>query len=102
MVDGQPADSLNGLGLSSLEKKTWEDLLQQGNNIDIIPVSNESNVKTADCFLNGIRTELKAMSGPNTNTMIKRIEQCFEKPDTFELNRCQKWNDNTSAGSRGN
>ncbi|MCL1790801.1 MAG: hypothetical protein FWG40_05500 [Peptococcaceae bacterium] len=82
-INGKTIDSLDGLGLSQLEKKTWSDLLKTGNDVDLIPVSNVTDMKTADSFLNGVRTELKAMEGSNTNTTIKRIEQCFEKPDTY-------------------
>ena len=80
--DGKSIDSLDGLKLSDLEKKTWKDLLRMGNDIDLIPVSEIQGQKAADSMINGIRTELKAMSGSNQNTVIKRIEQCFKKPDT--------------------
>jgi hypothetical protein len=80
--NGKHIDSLDGLGLSQLEKKTWTDLLKTGNDIDLLPVSNVSGVKTSDSYLNGVKVELKAMEGSNPNTAIKRIEQCFEKPNT--------------------
>jgi len=79
MYDGKPVDSLNGLRLRANEKTVWEDLLATGNDVDLIPVSKEG-LPTSDSFLNGVNTELKAMTGSSPKTAATRIEEAFKKP----------------------
>jgi hypothetical protein len=80
--DGDEVSSLDGLRLGTNEKKTWTDLVNSGNDVDLIPTSNVSGEKVADSFLNGVKTELKAMTGSNPNTLIGRIEDSLRKPET--------------------
>jgi hypothetical protein len=66
-------------GLTDAEKKVVNDLLEQGKNVEIIPKDPNSLVKTPDFKIDGIKTELKSLVNPNTNTGMKRIQEAFKQ-----------------------
>jgi hypothetical protein len=45
------------------------------NNVEIIPTSTQSGVKTPDFLVNGVKTELKTLKNPNINTGVTRIQK---------------------------
>lgn len=53
------------------------DLASQGKNVEIIPKSTEA--KSPDFLVDGVKTELKTLQNPNTNTGMKRIQEGFEQ-----------------------
>lgn len=64
-------------GLTSDERKMVNDLLKQGKNIEIIPKDPKATVKTPDFLVDEVKTELKTLQNPNTNTGMKRIQEAF-------------------------
>jgi hypothetical protein len=70
---GKLSGSLDGLTQS--ERRMVNDLLKQGNNVEIIP--KNPNAKTFDFRINGVPTELKTIQNPNVNTGITRIQDGF-------------------------
>ncbi|RKJ68627.1 hypothetical protein D7X33_24190, partial [Butyricicoccus sp. 1XD8-22] len=62
-------------GLTSAERKVVDDLLANGKNIEIIPTSTQTGVKTPDFLVNGVKTELKTLKNPNINTGVTRIQK---------------------------
>ncbi len=65
--------------LTSDEKKVVEDLVNQGNNVEIIPRSEEQGQKTPDFYVNGVKTELKTLHGTSLNTPVTRINNGFKQ-----------------------
>lgn len=66
-------------GLTSAERTVVNDLLTKGKNVEIIPTSTVSGAKTPDFLVNGVKTELKTLQNPNTNTGMKRIQEAFKQ-----------------------
>jgi len=66
-------------GLSQAERTMVDDLLSQGKNVEIVPRSNESGVKTPDFKVNGVFTELKSLNGTSLNTPVTRIQDGFKQ-----------------------
>ena len=64
-------------GLIPAERKMIDDLTKQGKNVETIPRSNVPGGKTPDFNVNNVKTELKTMQNPNTNTGMKRIQEGF-------------------------
>lgn len=69
----------NVAGLTAAEKKMIDDLLNAGNNVEIIPRSNISGQKTPDLLVNGIKTEIKTLTGTSLNTPVTRIQDGFKQ-----------------------
>ena len=67
----------NKSGLTEAERKVVDDLLKSGKNVEIIPRSNISGVKTPDFKIDGILTELKTLTGSSLNTPVTRIVDGF-------------------------
>jgi len=74
---GKISGSLDDLTQS--EKLMIGDLIKQGKNVDIIPRSNVSGEKTPDFIVDGVRTELKTLSGTSLNTPVTRITDGFKQ-----------------------
>jgi len=72
---GTLTGSLNGL--EPHERLMVNDLLNQGRDVEIIP---RAATKTADFYINGVKTELKTLFSTNANTAVTRITQAFAKP----------------------
>ena len=53
------------------------ELLDAGNDVEIIPRSNKQNVQTPDFYVNGVKTELKTLKGSSLNTPVTRIQEGF-------------------------
>lgn len=53
------------------------DLLAEGNDVEIIPRSN--TVKMPDYYVNGVKTELKTLNGNSLNTPVTRIQDGFKQ-----------------------
>lgn len=51
----------------------------QGKNVKTIPVDLKAIIKTPDFKINAVRTELKTLVNPNTNTGMKRIQEAFKQ-----------------------
>ena len=66
-------------GLTSAERTMVNDLLNAGNNVEIIPRSNIPGNKTPDFLVNGIKTELKTLTGTSLNTPVTRIQDGFKQ-----------------------
>lgn len=64
-------------GLTAAEKTVINDLTTAGKNVEIIPKTTLS--KTPDFLVDGVKTELKTLQNPNTNTGMKRIQEGFEQ-----------------------
>ena len=56
-----------------------DDLLNAGNNVEIIPRSNIPGNKTRDFLVNGVKTELKTLTGESLNTPVTRIQDGFNQ-----------------------
>lgn len=72
-------------GLTAAEKTMVNDLLNAGNDVEIIPRSNISGQKTPDFLVNGVKTELKTID--IANTVIERTLGKYggELPGTVEI-----------------
>ena len=72
-------------GLTAAEKTMVNDLLNAGNDVEIIPRSNISGQKTHDFLVNGVKTELKTID--IANTVIERALGKYggELPGTVEI-----------------
>ncbi|TYQ14885.1 UNVERIFIED_CONTAM: RHS repeat-associated protein [Acetivibrio alkalicellulosi] len=66
-------------GLKSHEVKMVNDLVKKGNTVEVVPRSNIQGVKTYDLKVNGVATELKTLTNPNTGTGAKRIYEGFQQ-----------------------
>lgn len=66
-------------GLTKEEISAVDRLRSQGKNVEIIPVDPKAKIKTPDFKVNGIKTELKTLVNPNTNTGMKRIQEAFRQ-----------------------
>lgn len=66
-------------GLTTVERTMIDDLLNAGNNVEIIPRSNIPGNKTPDFLVNGVKTELKTLTGTSLNTPVTRIQDGFKK-----------------------
>jgi hypothetical protein len=75
--DGRLTGSLDKL--TQAERTMVNDLLRQGKNVEIVPRSNVSGVKTPDFRVNGVLTELKTLEGTSLNTPVKRIQNGFSQ-----------------------
>jgi RHS repeat-associated protein len=78
---GKGAGKLTGSldGLKSYEKTVVNDLVAQGKKVEIIPKSTEQGVKTPDFYVDGVRTELKTLTGTSLNTGVTRIQEGFKQ-----------------------
>ena len=63
--------------LTSDERRVINDLLDAGNNVEIIPRSNTA--KMPDYYVNGVKTELKTLNGNSLNTPVTRIQDGFKQ-----------------------
>ena len=61
------------------ERQTVDDLLNLGNNVEIIPRSNIQRDKTPDFLVDGVKTELKTLNGTSINTPISKIQKGFKQ-----------------------
>ncbi|MDE6947243.1 MAG: hypothetical protein K2P14_08690 [Anaeroplasmataceae bacterium] len=66
-------------GLTAAEKTTVDDLLNAGKDVEIIPRSNIPGQKTPDFLVNGVKTELKTLTGTSLNTPVTRIQDGFKQ-----------------------
>jgi hypothetical protein len=66
-------------GLKSHEVTIIDDLVAKGNTVEVVPRSNVQGVKTYDVKVNGVATELKTLTNPNTGTGAKRIYEGFQQ-----------------------
>ncbi|EKG2418026.1 hypothetical protein O2U52_001641 [Listeria monocytogenes] len=66
-------------GLTKEEINAVDILRSQGKNVEIIPVDPKARIKTPDFKIDGVRTELKTLANPNTNTGMKRIQEAFKQ-----------------------
>ena len=64
-------------GLTADERKVVNDLLDAGNDVEIIPRSDTA--KMPDYFVNGVKTELKTLNGNSLNTPVTRIQDGFKQ-----------------------
>ena len=76
-LNGKLVGSLDGL--TTAEKNVVDKLIGNGNTIEIIPRSNINGVKTPDFLINGVRTELKTLTGTSMNTPVTRIQEAFKQ-----------------------
>ena len=74
-VRGKLTGSLDGL--TSDERTVINELLDAGNDVEIIPRSDIQNVQTPDFYVNGVKTELKTLKGSSLNTPVTRIQEGF-------------------------
>lgn len=76
-----PKGTLTGKldGLTTAERTMVDDLLNAGNNVEIIPRSNIPGNKTPDFLVNGVKTELKTLTGTSLNTPVTRIQDGFKQ-----------------------
>lgn len=56
-----------------------DDLLNAGNDVEIIPRSNIPGSKAPDFMINGVKTELKTLTGTSLNTPVTRIQDGFKQ-----------------------
>ena len=77
----EPKGTLTGKldGLTTAERTMVDDLLNAGNNVEIIPRSNIPGNKTPDFLVNGVKTELKTLTGTSLNTPVTRIQDGFKQ-----------------------
>ena len=66
-------------GLTTAERTMVDDLLNAGNNVEIIPRSNIPGDRTPDFLVNGVKTELKTLTGTSLNTPVTRIQDGFKQ-----------------------
>lgn len=66
-------------GLTTAERTVVNDLLSSGKNVQIIPRSNVQGVATPDFIVNGVKTELKTLTGTSLNTPVTRIQDGFKQ-----------------------
>ena len=66
-------------GLTVAERQMVDDLLNLGNNVEIIPRSNIQRDKTPDFLVDGVKTELKTLNGTSINTPISKIQKGFKQ-----------------------
>ena len=76
-----PKGALTGKldGLTTAERTMVDDLLNAGNNVEIIPRSNIPGNKTPDFLVNGVKTELKTLTGTSLSTPVTRIQDGFKQ-----------------------
>lgn len=65
--------------LTQVERTMVNDLLSQGKNVEIVPRSDTSGVKTPDFKVDGVLTELKTLNGTSLNTPVTRIQNGFSQ-----------------------
>lgn len=66
-------------GLTTVARTMIDDLLNAGNNVEIIPRSNIPGNKTPDFLVNDVKTELKTLTGTSLNTPVTRIQDGYKK-----------------------
>lgn len=76
--DGQTSDwksliKLNGVKPFQHEMVTYEFLAQKGHTIEIKPVADRDNVKSADAWIDGVLTEIKSPVGNGKGTVIQLL-----------------------------
>ncbi len=76
-VRGTLAGKLDGL--TAAKKTMVNDLLNAGNDVEIIPRSNIPRQKTPDFLVNGVKTELKTLTGTSLNIPVTRIQDGFKQ-----------------------
>ena len=77
---GNPGKLTGSLdGLTSDERTVVNELLDAGNDVEIIPRSNIPNNQTPDFYVNGVKTELKTLNGTSLNTPLTRIQNGFKQ-----------------------
>ncbi len=76
-VRGTLTGKLNDL--TAAEKTMVNDLLNAGNDVEVIPRSNIPGQKTPDFLVNGVKTELKTLTGTSLNTPVTRIQDGFKQ-----------------------
>ncbi|MEW4415264.1 hypothetical protein [Clostridium sp. AN503] len=64
-------------GLTADERKVVNDLLDAGNDVEIIPRSDTA--KMPDYYVNGVKTELKTLNGTSLNIPVTRIQDGFKQ-----------------------
>ena len=74
---GRLTGNLNGL--TPGERLVVNDLLRQGNNVEVIPPSNAQGTGSPDFRVNGVRTELKTLQGTSPDTPVTRITYAFRR-----------------------
>jgi hypothetical protein len=74
---GKLSGSLDGLTVA--ERTVVNDLLSQGKNVQIVSRSNVQGVATPDFVINGVKTELKTITGTSLNTPVTRIQDGFKQ-----------------------
>ncbi|MGC6768351.1 pre-toxin TG domain-containing protein [Enterococcus sp. LJL51] len=83
--EAEKASGVKGKLIGSLDGLTKEEinavdiLRSQGKDVEIIPVDPKARIKTPDFKIDGVRTELKTLGNPNTNTGMKRIQEAFKQ-----------------------
>jgi hypothetical protein len=63
--------------ITQAERQVVDDLVAQGKTVERIP--KDSNNPTPDFKVDGVKTELKTLKNPNTNTGVTRIQDGFEQ-----------------------
>lgn len=66
-------------GLTTAEINVVDKLIGNGSTVEIIPRSNINGVKTPDFLIDGVRTELKTLTGTSMNTPVTRIQEAFKQ-----------------------
>lgn len=77
-LEGQTSDwksliTLNGVKPFRHEMVTYEFLAQKGHTIEVKPVADSDNVKSADAWIDGVLTEIKSPVGNGKGTVIQLL-----------------------------
>ncbi len=82
-TNGTLTGELNGLTVA--ERTMVNDLINNGNNVEIIPRSNIPGNRTPDFLVNDVLTELKTLTGTSLNTPVTRIQAGFRQGATMVI-----------------
>ena len=65
--------------INANERRVVNDLLNRGNNVELVPRSNAQGVTSVDFRVNGVPTELKTIQGTSLNTPVTKINRGFDQ-----------------------
>ena len=78
-----------GVHLQPHEYHTVKILLENGNDIELIPTSGTKGVQTPDFMMDGLSWEIKAPEGGSKNTIKHNIQNAAHQSENVILDLCR-------------
>lgn len=79
-------------------------MISSGKNVRIVPRSTEKGVASVDFLVDGVKTELKTLTGTSLNTPVTRITEGFKQGAEAVIidgrNKCRTSKSDTQPCSR--